>query len=63
MTNVIQVCSNFRGARVFIKNTRPDEVATPLTFANFSGETRGVRRDSDGSEIAIKPTELRVSEF
>ena len=26
MTNVIQVCSNFHSARVFIANTRPDEI-------------------------------------
>jgi len=29
MTNMIQVCSNFHRARVFIMNTRPDKTPNP----------------------------------
>ena len=38
MTTMIQVCSHFRGAGVFIMNTRPDETEPPQNRSPHGGE-------------------------
>ena len=42
MTNMVQVCGNFRWARAFVTNTDPDEIGRDEVGPGWGACTRGV---------------------